>query len=58
MNVVEKYIDEEDGQCKLKRTWTCCGNIWCKEIKPNDLNEIAWTPICPKCGGFDGTLFI
>lgn len=57
MNLVEQHIDDS-GQLKIRRTWQCCGATWSKEIDPKDLEEVAWTPVCPKCGGFDGTFFI
>jgi hypothetical protein len=57
MNLVEKYIDK-DGKTKIKRTWMCCGQVWNKEIEPSNLEEVAWTPVCHKCGGFDGTFSI
>lgn len=56
MKVVEEYVDK-DGEIKIKRMWYCCGETWEKELSPNDLEEVAWTPVCPYCGGFDGSLF-
>jgi len=57
MNLVEEYIDD-DNRVRIKRTWECCGRTWVKTIDPGDLKEAAWTPVCTRCGGFDGSFFI
>jgi hypothetical protein len=47
-----------------KRVWICCGESWEKQLKlfnPLDVDSIeewAFTPVCPSCGGFDGSLFV
>lgn len=56
MNLIESYIDD-DGETKIRRTWACCEEIWVKTFDPEDLEQAAWTPVCPKCGGFDGSFF-
>jgi hypothetical protein len=60
MRVLEYSQEPEDGgKILFFRKWFCCGHIWTKYIEQGaPLEEFAWTPVCPTCGGFDGVLFI
>lgn len=61
MRMFESFIDgclTKSGDLEILRTWECCGNHWTKQFLFNDLEAAAWTPVCPKCGGFDGTFFV
>jgi hypothetical protein len=48
----------DSGKLEIFRSWECCGNRWTKNFPYDDLEAASWTPVCPSCGGFDGTLFI
>ena len=56
------YVTEEsevvDGVVYYLRAWVCCDNVWTNKIKWDDLEALGNCPICPDCGGYDGTIFI
>lgn len=56
---LEEWTAEEDGKVTIYRIWKCCGKEWYRNYPlPTTFDSLSWTPVCPSCGGFDGTLFI
>ncbi len=58
MHLDEQSGDDEEGPFTY-RLWACCEKEWYRKLRPSEsLEDWAWTPVCPICGGFDGSLFI
>lgn len=55
---VTEELDEIGGVAHFNKVWVCCGHVWTKSIKWDDLEALGWCPVCPDCGGYDGSLFI
>jgi len=53
MRVMESF----EGN-KVIRRWYCCGHKWQKTFEFSDLEAASWTPVCPKCEGWDESQYV
>jgi len=59
MHLTEFSVENGDGTFTIYREWICCNTNWFKTYAEGaTLEDLAWTPVCSTCGGFDGSLFI